>query len=50
MVKYEMIDLPIIAIIGKEGLCAKEKELFISERRPERNVYCGYDCSMWAGL
>ena len=31
MVKYEMIDLPIIAIIGKEGLCAKEKELFISE-------------------
>ena len=23
--KYEMIDLPEIAIIGKEGLCTKEK-------------------------
>ena len=23
--KYEMIDLPKIAIIGKEGLCTKEK-------------------------
>ena len=23
-VKYEIIDLPIIAIIGKEGLCTKE--------------------------
>ena len=25
MMKYEMIDLPEIAIIGKEGLCTKEK-------------------------
>ena len=25
MVKYEMIDLPETAIIGKEGLCTKEK-------------------------
>ena len=25
MLKYEMIDLPEIAIIGKEGLCTKEK-------------------------
>ena len=27
MVKYEMIDLPGIAIIGKEGLCTKEKNI-----------------------
>ncbi len=25
MVKYEMIDLPKIAITGKEGFCTKEK-------------------------
>ena len=25
--KYEIIDLPIIAIIGKEGLCTKEKNV-----------------------
>ena len=29
-VKYEIIDLPIIAIIGKEGLCTKEKNVPIS--------------------
>ena len=27
VVKYEMIDLPEIAIIGKEGLCTKEKNV-----------------------
>ena len=27
MVKYEIIDLPIISIIGKEGLCTKEKNV-----------------------
>ena len=27
MVQYEMIDLPKIAIIGKEGLCTKEKNV-----------------------
>ena len=27
MVKYKMIDLPKIAIIGKEGLCTKEKNV-----------------------
>ena len=27
MIKYEMIDLPKIAIIGKEGLCTKEKNI-----------------------
>ena len=27
MVKYEIIDLPKIAIIGKEGLCTKEKNV-----------------------
>ena len=27
MVKYEMIDLPETAIIGKEGLCTKEKNV-----------------------
>ena len=27
MVKHEMIDLPRIAIIGKEGLCTKEKNI-----------------------
>ena len=27
MVKYEIIDLPEIAIIGKEGLCTKEKNV-----------------------
>ena len=27
MFKYEMIDLPKIAIIGKEGLCTKEKNV-----------------------
>ena len=27
MVKYEMIDLPKIAIIGKEGLCTKERNV-----------------------
>ena len=27
MVKYKMIDLPRIAIIGKEGLCTKEKNV-----------------------
>ena len=27
MAKYEMIDLPKIAIIGKEGLCTKEKNI-----------------------
>ena len=27
MVKYEIIDLPRIAIIGKEGLCTKEKNV-----------------------
>ena len=27
MVKYEMIDLPKIAIMGKEGLCTKEKNV-----------------------
>ena len=27
MVKYEIIDLPVIAIIGKEGLCTKEKNV-----------------------
>ncbi|MBQ6360433.1 MAG: GyrI-like domain-containing protein [Lachnospiraceae bacterium] len=27
MVKYEMIDLPKVAIIGKEGLCTKEKNI-----------------------
>ena len=27
MVKYEMIDLPVIAVIGKEGLCTKEKNV-----------------------
>lgn len=27
MVQYEMIDLPEIAIIGKEGLCTKEKNV-----------------------
>ena len=25
MFKYEMVNLPKIAIIGKEGLCTKEK-------------------------
>ena len=25
MVKYKMTDLPEVAIIGKEGLCTKEK-------------------------
>ena len=25
--KYEIIDLPVIAIIGKEGLCTKEKNV-----------------------
>ena len=27
MFQYEMIDLPKIAIIGKEGLCTKEKNV-----------------------
>ena len=27
MLKYEIIDLPIISIIGKEGLCTKEKNV-----------------------
>ncbi|MCR5794650.1 MAG: GyrI-like domain-containing protein [Solobacterium sp.] len=27
MVKYEIIDLPEIAIIGREGLCTKEKNI-----------------------
>ena len=27
MVKYEIIDLPEIAVIGKEGLCTKEKNV-----------------------
>ena len=27
MVKYKMIDLPKIAIIGKEGLCTKGKNV-----------------------
>ena len=27
MIKYEIIDLPEIAIIGKEGLCTKEKNV-----------------------
>ena len=27
MFKYEMVDLPKIAIIGKEGLCTKEKNV-----------------------
>ena len=27
MFKYEIIDLPKIAIIGKEGLCTKEKNV-----------------------
>lgn len=27
MMKYEIIDLPIIAVIGKEGLCTKEKNV-----------------------
>ena len=29
MVKYEMIDLPVIAVIGKEGLCTKEKNVVL---------------------
>ena len=27
MFKYEIIDLPEIAIIGREGLCTKEKNV-----------------------
>ena len=27
MFKYEMVNLPKIAIIGKEGLCTKEKNV-----------------------
>ena len=27
MMKYELIDLPKIAVIGKEGLCTKEKNI-----------------------
>ena len=27
MVQYEIADLPKIAIIGKEGLCTKEKNV-----------------------
>ena len=27
MIEYEIIDLPKIALIGKEGLCTKEKNV-----------------------
>ena len=52
MVKYEIIDLPIIAIIGKEGVGTKEKNhsflkgglkgMFIADMIAP----CGLDCSI----
>ena len=41
--KYEMIDLPEIAIIGKEGLCTKEKNAVQDLWQQVNSNFCDMD-------